>query len=116
MKLTKKDYDWCYKKMKYWQKELGVMNCNCRLTMHLDDSIECGQCVVDVTSSTGEISLSASNYWNSKQELERVIFHEVCEAMLYIEFGYYMTEMYSDDFIASKTHAVIRRLENLMFK
>ena len=83
MKLTKKDYDWAYKKMKYWQTRLGMTNY--RFSMHFEYDVECAQCEVNVQSCTAKLSLSTDNYWNNKKEIEKSIFHEVAETMLWTQ-------------------------------
>jgi len=115
MKLTKKDFDWCYKKMKYWQKELGVMDREMNLMFSDEEGVR-GRCAFDLISMDATIYLSNVCEFDNKQEVERTIFHEVCEVMLseiYITMGRHNITDHEQDRLG---HSIIRRLENLMFK
>jgi len=115
MKLKKTDYDWCYKKMKYWQKELGVMDRELFLQIEEIEG-KCGQCSFDLNAMHATISVSNVFDFKNRIEVEKTIFHEVCEAMMseiYITMSNHNITDGEQDRLG---HSIIRRLENLMFK
>lgn len=115
MKLTKKDYDWCYKKMKYWQDKLGMRDkiINIEIKEFYDDTL--GECFCKWENKSSHISLSSNAIWKNKKQVEKTIFHEMCESMLW-EINAELRINLSDEKSQHLIHSVIRRLENLMFE
>lgn len=112
MKLTKKDYTWCYNKMRYWQDKLGMRNYDMILKF-LEPEAR-AEVFYNVQDKRAIIHLNETYEWANKKEIEKSIFHEVCEVLLcdvYEEAIGFLSE----PIIATKNHEVIRRLENLMF-
>ena len=115
MKLKAKDYQWCYNKMKYWQKELGMMNM--KFYLHFNKDLESrGVCSTQWEGRIAEITLCEGYEFQNKQDLEMTIFHEVCEAMLSPLSVELTVQGVSNEKAQYMSHEVIRRLENLMFK
>jgi len=117
MKLKAKDYTWCYNKMKYWQKELGLTCYDVNIV--LVDVEELGakgtmNCSHEDMNAT--IAIASNHDFNSKNNVEKSIFHELCELMLEEVDEHLHLAGYSEDKRARLAHGVIRRLENLMFK
>jgi len=114
MKLKQSDYDWCYKKMKYWQSKMGMNNQRIYLDFQEDLGFK-GQSASNWTGRTSQITLCSTYEWSSKKDIEMTIFHEVCECMLEEMYGE-MDGAYVHHDIAQRIgHGIIRRLENLMF-
>ena len=83
---------------------------------HTDVEEVRARCWVNFVGMTSTIELTT--HWNEppeKNDIKRSAFHEVCELLLR-ELSSAAEDFYAKPFIDQKTHDIIRRLENGVFK
>lgn len=114
-KTTKKDFAEFKGEVGYWKLYFGLLNWEVECC-HADAEGSRARCWVDIPGRMATLELALS--WNEtpqKNSIKLSAFHEICELLLRDLSG--MCEaFYSKRLVDQKTHDVIRRLENTIFK
>lgn len=114
-KTTKKDFAEFKKEAEYWIEYFGLKNWQVTFSHKIMNDAR-ADCVVDMSGRICVLGL-AIPFQNIpiQYEIKKCAFHEVCEILLcpldnYAKFGY------GSQLVEEKTHDIIRRLENTIFK
>ena len=114
-KTTKKDFSEFKKECEYWIEYFGLLNWQVYFIHELRDGSRA--CMwIDIPGKVSTIQLSTIfNGTPQKNEVKKSGFHEVCELLLR-ELSALGEQKFAKDFVDGKTHDIIRRLENTIFK
>ena len=114
-KTTKKDFAEFKKEAEYWQKYFGLINWDFFYDHNKNDG---SRASIFANVQGRNVTFLLATEWNypaEKNEVKRCAFHEVCELML-LGLGALAEHGYSRVVVDTRTHDIIRRLENTIFK
>ena len=113
-KITNKNFEEFKKECWYWINYFGLINWE----WHFFHA-KCNGRAVYYSDITGRLATLELNVeWNSpatNREIKLTAFHEVCEIMI-VPLSGIASNIYDRNFVEGKTHDIIRRLENTIFK
>jgi len=113
-KTKKKDFDEFVKEAEYWIDYFGLLDWEFHF-YHISTNGR-AHYWADIQGRLASIELNTEwTFIPTLKDLQLSAFHEVCEIMI-VPLSGMTSNVYDRNFVEGKTHTIIRRLENTIFK